>query len=103
MKVIALEIPDDPAALPGWLERRMVGLDLAALAAELEAIHGPEPPGTLESLDALLGDRRDAVLEMAVNGFHGFQREFPERILLGTAPLLELLRDGTDEVGAHLR
>ena len=41
MKLIALEIPDDTAELAGWLEGHLVGLELSALVAELEAVHGP--------------------------------------------------------------
>jgi hypothetical protein len=60
MRLIALEIPDDAPALAGWLEGRLVGLDLAALVAELEAVHGPaRKPFALEQV---LGNRRDAVL-----------------------------------------
>jgi hypothetical protein len=40
MRVLALDIPDDPAGLPPWLERLLVGPDLPALAAELAAVHG---------------------------------------------------------------
>jgi hypothetical protein len=61
MNLIALEIPDDPAALPGWLDRLLVGLDLAALVAELSAVHGPETDHAT-SVHELLGDQRDAVL-----------------------------------------
>ena len=88
MRVIALEIPDDPAALAGWLERRMVGLDLAALAAELEAVHGPEPSsGARESLDAFLGDRLGAVLE---RGLSALPPEALRRLLRRPRLLLEL-------------
>jgi hypothetical protein len=62
MMLHALEIPDDPAELPGWLERHLMGLDLAALVAELEAVH----PAALEaaaSVPVVLGDRLEAVLE----------------------------------------
>ena len=61
MRLHALEIPDDPAELPGWLERQLTGLDLAALVAELEAVHGPGAVPT-PTLPDLLGERRDAVL-----------------------------------------
>src|SRR2546421_7439834 len=45
MTLYALDIPDDPAQLPGWLERHLVGLDLGALVAELAAVHGAAPGG----------------------------------------------------------
>ena len=34
MNLIAVEIPDDPPLLPGWLEEHLVGTDLAALVAD---------------------------------------------------------------------
>ena len=60
MKLVALEIPDDPALLLGWLEGHLVNRDLAALVAELEAVHGEQPDNF--SLTDVLRDRRDAVL-----------------------------------------
>lgn len=62
MKLYAPDIPDDPAELPGWLERHLTGLDLAALVSELEAVHGPGPEGAA-TLDRVLGDRRGEVLD----------------------------------------
>ena len=62
MNLIALEIPDDPALLPGWLEEHLVGTDLAALVAELEAVHGQRGGGSGFSLDQVLDGHRDDVL-----------------------------------------
>ncbi|MFI5459247.1 MAG: hypothetical protein ACHRXM_27800 [Isosphaerales bacterium] len=66
MRLIALEIPDDASDLAGWLEGHLVGLELSALVAELEAVHGQaqghgsaQPPFSLETI---LGNQRDAVL-----------------------------------------
>jgi hypothetical protein len=64
MKLISLEIPDEAAKLAGWLESQLVGLNLTALVAELEAVHGfgqglAEPPLSLETI---LGNQRDAVV-----------------------------------------
>jgi hypothetical protein len=61
MRLIATEIPDDPADLPGWLERQLVGLDLARLVAELEAVHGAAASSG-PTLDQVLGGRRAGVL-----------------------------------------
>ena len=63
MNLVAMTIPDDPADLPVWLERHLVGLELAALVAELSAVHAPAngPP-----LDELLGQRRQTVLEQGL-------------------------------------
>lgn len=40
MNLVAMTIPDNPADLPGWLERHLTGLELSALVAELSAVHG---------------------------------------------------------------
>ncbi len=61
MKLMALEIPDDAAALAGWLEGHLVGLDLAALVAELEAVHAHDQKEPAPSLDQVLGNLRVAV------------------------------------------
>ena len=67
MKSIALEIPDEPAELADWLERHLVGPDLAALVAELEAVHGADAPGASARLDEVLGDRGDAVMAQGLS------------------------------------
>ena len=54
MNLIALEIPEDPALLPGWLEEHLVSTDLAALVAELEAVHGQHGGEPVPSLDEAL-------------------------------------------------
>ena len=61
MKLMALEIPDDAGALAGWLEGHLVGLDLAALVAELEAVHAHDQKQPAPSLDEVLGKARVAV------------------------------------------
>jgi len=84
MRLTALEIPDEPAELPGWIEGQMLGLDLAALVAELEAIHGDA--GTeAPALDNLLGTDRAAMLErglsaLPLEGLRQFLRQ-PRRLL----------------------
>ncbi|WP_406695170.1 hypothetical protein V5E97_29455 [Singulisphaera sp. Ch08] len=65
MRLIAPDIPDDPAALPGWLDRHLVGLDLTALVAELEAVHGSASTPSIP-LDQVLGDRRAEVLSQGL-------------------------------------
>jgi hypothetical protein len=63
MRLIALDIPDAASDLPGWLEGHLTGPELAALVAELQAVHGhaanTSPPLSLETI---LGSQRDAVL-----------------------------------------
>jgi hypothetical protein len=85
MKLVALEIPDDTAALAGWLQDHLVGLDLAPLVAELEAVHGAaQDPLTV---DQVLGSHRDAVLA------HGLGALPPKRLrqlLLKSRLLLDL-------------
>jgi hypothetical protein len=66
MRLIALEIPDDPVELAGWLERHLVGPDLAALVAELEAVHG-RPGGAGVSVRGLLGRDVGAVLDAGLS------------------------------------
>jgi hypothetical protein len=62
MILYALDIPDDPARLPGWLERHLVGMHLAELVAELSAAHaGPVSEGT--TLQEALGAHLESVLE----------------------------------------
>jgi hypothetical protein len=101
MKLTALEIPEDPRDLPHWLERQLVGLDLADLVAELEAVHGSEAardePG---DLDALLGDRRDAVLE---RGLSAVPSETLRRLLRRPRLLLDLQERMLISGGDHWR
>ncbi|MBV8129008.1 MAG: hypothetical protein JO114_15275 [Planctomycetaceae bacterium] len=85
MKLVALEIPDDPALLPGWLEGHLVNTDLAALVAELEAVHGEHPDNL--SLTDILRDRRDAVLS---RGLDSLPAEGLKSLLRNPRLLLEL-------------
>ena len=85
MKLVALEIPDDPALLPGWLEGHLVNTDLAALVAELEAVHGEQPDNL--SLTDVLRDRRDAVL---TRGLASLPAEGLKSLLRNPRLLLEL-------------
>ena len=65
MKALVLEMPDDPTAQAPWLDRQLVGPNLAALVAELDAVHGrgssavPPPP----TLDSVLGGHRRDLLD----------------------------------------
>ncbi|HZZ71319.1 MAG TPA: hypothetical protein VFE24_03645 [Pirellulales bacterium] len=86
MNLVALDIPDEPTDLPLWLERRLVGLDLAALVAELSAVHGPAA-GPEPSLAKVLGDRRAAVLS---DGLTVLPDEALQQLLRHPALLLDL-------------
>jgi hypothetical protein len=66
MRLVALEIPENLAELPGWLEGQLLGFDLAALVAELEAIHGDLGHDAI-SLDRLLGTDRVVLLERGLS------------------------------------
>ncbi len=85
MRLIALEIPDDATAFAGWLEGHLAGLDLAALVAELEAVHGP--PGEAFPLERVLGDRREAV---RARGLEELPRDRLRTLLRQPRLLLEL-------------
>ena len=39
MRTVVLTMPDEPDAVPGWLERELVGANLPQLVAELGAVH----------------------------------------------------------------
>lgn len=61
MRLHAVDIPDDSARLPAWLEQHLVGPQLGALVAELAAVHAPAP-GPAPSLHDVLGPHEAAVL-----------------------------------------
>src|SRR5262245_17287775 len=95
MSLHAMEIPDDPAQLPGWLEGHLLGLGLAELVAGLTAVHGAARRGG-PSLEEVLGQRRQAVL---TGGLRELPRDALRQLLLHPQLLLELqelvLTEGT--------
>jgi hypothetical protein len=89
MKLIAIEIPDEATALPGWLEQHLVGADLGTLVAELEAVHGPV--AKVLPLDQVLGRHREDVLArglgvLSANRLRRFLRQ--PRLLLELQELI---------------
>ena len=62
MTLVAMEIPDDPAHWPQWLERELVGLRLGDLVGELQVIAGKEA-GPAPSLKQIIGDHVNAICE----------------------------------------
>ncbi len=97
MKLVALDIPDDSAALAGWLEGHLTGLDLGLLVAELDAVHGSSA-GTADTLDDLLGNRRELVLN---EGLGALPREDLRRLLVQPRLLLDLQELVLIEGGSH--
>jgi hypothetical protein len=61
MKLVLLDMPENPEALAAWLERQLVGRDLRALVSELAAVHGG--PTDADSLEQALAGKLEAVLE----------------------------------------
>lgn len=61
MSLVLLEMPSDPAAWPEWLERQIVGLDLADLVEQLELVVVP-PPGAPITVEAICGAEHRKVL-----------------------------------------
>jgi hypothetical protein len=61
MNLQALDIPEDPAQLPAWIERQLTGFDLARLVAELTAVHGAAQ-GSTPDLDDVLGKHKWLIL-----------------------------------------
>ena len=60
MRTVVLTMPDEPDAVPGWLERELVGANLPRLVAELGVVH--DAGGRTADLTAVLGRDRDALL-----------------------------------------
>ncbi|HKI30774.1 MAG TPA: hypothetical protein VKA46_02700 [Gemmataceae bacterium] len=60
MTAVILSIPDDPDAIPGWLERQLLGPDLERLVRELSVLHpAPADPPTLPEA---IGGYREEIL-----------------------------------------
>jgi hypothetical protein len=86
MSLHALQIPDDPASLAGWLEEQLTGLELAALAGELSAIHG-RPAAPARSVRDILGIHLEPILQ---SGLGKAPSESLRQLLLQPGLLLEL-------------
>ena len=63
MTIYALEIPNDDAAVPRWLEEQLASPELHQLVAELRAVESTEPAPTLKDV---LGSSRDSMLELGL-------------------------------------
>jgi hypothetical protein len=95
MRLVAMTLPDEPAEQPGWLDRQLIGLDLAALVAELTAVHGG---GAGPSLDEVLGSQRQAVLN---GGLVALPRSALMQLLGHPQLLLEVQELVLTEGGPH--
>ena len=65
MKIVALDIPNDPDQWPEWLEKQLVGLELHSLVAQLEVLAGSNDSEI--RLADVLGDRSATVLEYGLS------------------------------------
>lgn len=86
MTLFALDIPDEPAQLPRWLENHLIGHHLGDLVAELSAVHGA-PSADQPSVRDLLGERLGGVLE---GGLRVLPPGMLRKLLVRPSLLLEL-------------
>jgi len=75
MSLIALDLPENTREWPNWLEQQLVGLELRDVVRQLELIGRGQLEGTWinPSLDSVLGDRRDALLETGLGSLNEAQ------------------------------
>ena len=85
MKLHVMQIPDDSAALAGWLADQLVSPHLGDLVAELRAVHGKSPAGP--DLNRLLGANKQQVLQ---GGLEGLPQATLSHLLTHPDLLLEL-------------
>ncbi len=71
MTIYALEIPNDDAAVPRWLEEQLARPELPQLVAELRAVSSAEPA---PSLNQVLGSSRESMLEQGLGVLRAEQR-----------------------------
>src|SRR4051812_19800390 len=89
MNLLVATIPDDPTDLAGWLERRLVGLDLGALVTELSAIHRPAPAGRSTLREVLNGQLE----QVRRSGLGCLSRDQLRQLLTRPGLLLELQQE----------
>lgn len=87
MNLVVATIPEDPLELAAWLERRLVGLELDGLVAELTAIH---KPAAGPAVGEVLGAKLDQV---RASGLSCLSRGQVRELLTRPALLLELQED----------
>jgi hypothetical protein len=86
MSLHAMEIPDEPAQLPAWLEGHLRGPYLAELVAELSAVHTADTR-LRSTLQDVLGPRRQTVL---TQGLTALPAEMLRQFLVQPRLLLDL-------------
>jgi len=93
--IALLAMPDDPVAIPEWLDGALLGSDLPQLVAELRAVHRPGPT---PQLDAVLGDDRETFL---TGGFSALRPNVRRSLLRNPDLLPELAELVFAEGGDH--
>src|SRR5262245_16905875 len=96
MNLVVATIPEDPTELADWLERRLVGLELDGLVAELTAIHRPTTSGL--TVRELLGPKLDQVRE---SGLACLSREQIRHLLTRPSLLLDLQEEVLSKGGTY--
>jgi hypothetical protein len=86
MKIHSLDIPENSADVPGWLEDFIVGPNLAELVAELSALHA-DSRAEPRSLDSALGDDLPRATEQ---GLAALSRQSLRTLLREPQLLIEL-------------
>lgn len=71
MTLVLLEIPNDPAAWPEWLERQIVGLDLGDLVDQLQLV--VTPPAKNSTLADVCGSKLEDVLQQGLSKMDAVQ------------------------------
>jgi hypothetical protein len=85
MSLVVTTIPERTADLAHWLERHLVGLDLARLVSELSAIH--DLPADRLPVESVLAGHLEAIYQ---GGLSVLPRELLRHLLTHPALLLEL-------------
>jgi len=102
MSLIAMDMPETHAEIVDWLERQLVGFGLAALVAELSAIHtterSPDQGPDATSAMNLLSGRIPEVIE---HGLTVLDTEQVRALLRHPRSLLELQELVLTSGGAH--
>ncbi|MBA4191072.1 MAG: hypothetical protein C0467_24060 [Planctomycetaceae bacterium] len=96
MTLIAFTIPDDPIAVPAWLERRLLSPQFGQFVAELEATYPAY--GNKVSARKLLGTWYERAV---ADGLAGVPPEFLRQLLRHPRTLLEFQETVLTEGGAH--